>query len=97
MLLYAVAIAINMVRGRREIDCGCSLQSRPIGRWMVVRNLLLALALAVTALPVTQRVLGIIDVATSGAGVLVLTLLYASLDLLLSQPGTRWNPPLEHS
>jgi hypothetical protein len=84
MLLYGAAIAINLARGRREIDCGCSLRRRPIGRWMVVRNLLFAVVLPVLALPVGPRELGTGDIATLGAALLVLTLLYGSLDLLLS-------------
>jgi hypothetical protein len=84
LLLYAAAIGINLIRGRHEIDCGCSLQRRPIGRWMVVRNVLFAAALLVLALPVTPRALAASDVATIGAALLVLALLYGSLDLLLS-------------
>jgi hypothetical protein len=84
MLLYGAAIAINLVRGRREIDCGCSLQRRPIGRWMVVRNLVCAGALLVLTLPIAPRELGAGDVATIGAALLVLASLYGSLGLLLS-------------
>lgn len=93
MLLYGAAIAINLARGRHTIDCGCSLQRRPIGRWMVVRNLLFAAALSVpAAVPVAPRAFGAGDVATISAGLLVLALLYASLDLLLGR-----SPSPEHS
>ena len=91
LFAYGAAIAINLIRGRREIDCGCSLRRRPIGRWMVVRNLIFAAALLVTALPVAPRALGSGDLATIAAGLLVLALLYGSLDLLLG----RFSP--EHS
>jgi hypothetical protein len=92
LLVYGAAIAINLVRGRREIDCGCSLQRRPIGRWMVVRNVSLAAALLVCAVPISERALGIADAVTIGAGLFVLILLYASLDLLLGR-----KPAWEHS
>jgi hypothetical protein len=95
-LLYAASIAINLIRGRREIDCGCSLQRRPIGRWMVVRNLIFAAALMTLVLPVVQRPLGIGDAATIAAGVCVLALLYVSLDLLLGRPDAGRNPTPEH-
>jgi hypothetical protein len=91
LLAYGAAIAINLVRGRREIDCGCSLKRRPIGSWMVVRNLLFAVSLLVVTLPVATRPLGFGDGATIAAGLLVLALLYGSLDLLLG----RFSP--EHS
>lgn len=84
LLVYGAAIAINLIRGRPEIDCGCSLQRRPIAYWMVVRNLLFALALLVLALPIAPRPLVAGDVATIGGALLVTTLLYGSLDLLLS-------------
>ena len=97
MVLYGAAIAINLVRGRREIDCGCSLRRRPIGRWMVVRNLVFATALLVIALPVAPRALSVGDVATIAAGLLVLALLYGSLDLLLGRPDLRRPFSPEHS
>jgi hypothetical protein len=97
MVLYGAAIGINLVRGRREIDCGCSLQRRPIGPWMVVRNLVFAAALLVVMLPVGARPLGVGDVATVGAGLLVLALLYGSLDLLLGRPDLRRPFSPEHS
>jgi hypothetical protein len=91
LLVYGAGIAINLTRGRREIDCGCSLRRRPIGRWMVVRNALLAAALLVCAAPIAERPLGVTDVVTIGAGLLVLILLYAALDLLLGR-----KPAWEH-
>lgn len=97
MVLYGAAIGINLVRGRREIDCGCSLRRRPIGRWMVARNLFFAAALLVAALPVAPRALGIGDVATIAAGLAVLALLYGSLDLLLGRPDLRRPFSPEHS
>src|SRR4030095_7342650 len=53
--IYGVAILANLHRGLRHIDCGCGVQRQPIGRWMVVRNFLLAAALLIAALPVTGR------------------------------------------
>lgn len=44
LLVFAAAMAINLVRGRREITCGCGrLDLRQTLRWsFVARNLLLA-------------------------------------------------------
>lgn len=51
LAVFTVAIAINLGRGRREIDCGCfssELKQRLSG-WLVARNLaLLAMALWVS-------------------------------------------------
>ena len=44
---YIAAIGINLLRGRRNIDCGCGgpAQKQTISEWMIVRNgLLLGLA-----------------------------------------------------
>ena len=43
---YAIAIQINVVRGRTEIDCGCGGQSLPISQSLVSRNLVIAIFLA---------------------------------------------------
>ena len=47
LLIFAGAIAINLLRGR-EIDCGCysAASPRTIGWWLVVRDLGLALSAA---------------------------------------------------
>ncbi|MCS7268601.1 MAG: hypothetical protein NZ704_11155 [Geminicoccaceae bacterium] len=44
LCLFALAMAINLARGRREIDCGCFIgrQKERIAWSLVLRNLLLA-------------------------------------------------------
>ena len=42
LLLYAAAIAINLLRGRYDIDCGCGGEATPIGWGLVMRNVVLA-------------------------------------------------------
>lgn len=56
LLLYSGAIALNLLRGRRDIDCGCggSRWHVPLSGWLLVRNaLLLLVALALFAAPGT--------------------------------------------
>jgi hypothetical protein len=96
MLIYGSAIAVHLIRGRREIDCGCSLQRRPIARWMVVRNLIFAAMLSALTLGIAERPLGIGDAATITAGVFVLALLYVSFDLLLGRTDAGRTVTLEH-
>jgi len=52
LLVFAAAMAINIRRGRRAIDCGCGRsQLRQPLRWgLVARNIALALVVAVHAL-----------------------------------------------
>ncbi|HYB64398.1 MAG TPA: MauE/DoxX family redox-associated membrane protein [Steroidobacteraceae bacterium] len=84
---YAAAIAVNLGRGRRDLACGCGGpdDARPIAPWMVVRNLVLALLLAITLLPWKTRPLLPVDALTAAGGAAVATLLYASLDQLLGR------------
>jgi len=91
LLAYAAAIAVNLGRGRRSLDCGCGGPSerRPIGTWMVWRNLVLAALLAALLLPWAPRPLASADALTIGAGSAVAALLYMSLDLLLGRAAPR--------
>lgn len=84
--LYAGAIATNLLRGRREIDCGCAgpAARRPLSEGLVVRNALLVAAALVAALPAAPRALSWVDAVTVVASVAAATLLYASADLALS-------------
>jgi hypothetical protein len=87
LFAYAIAIAINLRRGRIDLDCGCAGPGhrRSIARWMVWRNLLLVIALAVTGPPWSPRVLDTTDLITVGGGLAVIALLYGSVDRLLGQ------------
>jgi hypothetical protein len=91
LLLYALAIGINLARGRRDLDCGCAgpNERRPIAPWMVTRNLLLALGLATLLLPWGTRVMTAADALTVGTGTAVAALLYMSLDTLLMRVAPR--------
>lgn len=52
-LLYALAMGVNLLRGRRGMDCGCSFGARAGGltAFMPLRNLLFALTAALAAAP----------------------------------------------
>ena len=85
---YALAIAVNLLRGRTRIDCGCFGFGRHdrIAWTMVVRNLaLVALALALL-LPASQRDLVVLDALTVGASLLVVALLAATFIRLGALP-----------
>lgn len=86
--VYGGAIAVNLVRGRRDIDCGCigAAGRQPLRVALVVRNAPLIMAALASALPATLRVLTWIDALTAGFGVVTLMLLYAAADALLAQP-----------
>lgn len=85
LVIYASAIAINLVRGRKDLDCGCGLQPRVIGGWMVARNLIVAALLALLWLPTSDRALGAVDLVTIAGALAIGGLLYASIELLLGR------------
>jgi hypothetical protein len=95
---YAVAIAINLQRGRRELDCGCFGFGRrsTISSTLLWRNAGLVLAsLAAGLLPRSGRALDWIDLFTVAVGVLAAALLYAAVEALAAAAGRLPRRPLE--
>jgi len=90
LALYGVAIAINLARGRRDIDCGCAGPAgrRPISGALVARNAALA-ALALAGLvPVHPRALLWVDGLTVAGATAALAAFYAALDrMIVFAPG----------
>jgi hypothetical protein len=83
---YALAIAINLWRGRRDIDCGCAgpQQDQPIRPLLLARNaVLVSLALLASLAPLS-RDLGLFDAFVVIAASAVALLIYAAADGLLA-------------
>lgn len=80
--LYGAAIASNLLRGRRDIDCGCGGpgERRALGWPLVARNVVLLAAAGLASLPATPRAWVWLDAVSVGGGVLVLALLYVAAD-----------------
>jgi hypothetical protein len=89
LLAYAGAITVNLLRGRRDLACGCGGPDdrRPIAAWMVWRNTLCALLLLPVMLPWSPRPLGLTDLVTIGFGTATGALVYLCLDGLLGRTG----------
>lgn len=83
---YGLAIAINILRGRTAIDCGCSFGARgdQLTWWLPLRNAALALAALAVALPAAPRPLGWLDALSIGLFVLGAAVLYATFEALRS-------------
>jgi uncharacterized membrane protein YphA (DoxX/SURF4 family) len=96
--LYALAIAINLRRGRSELDCGCFGFGRrsTISITLLWRNAALMLAsLAAGFLPRRGRALDWIDLFTVAAGVVAAALVYAALEGLADAAERRPRRPAE--
>jgi len=84
-IVYGGAIAINLIRGRQELDCGCGGigADQKIHWGLASRNGVLAITTGFLLLPATDRALGWFDYATAGFAVLILLLIYATAEHLL--------------
>ncbi|HVS75649.1 MAG TPA: MauE/DoxX family redox-associated membrane protein [Steroidobacteraceae bacterium] len=87
---YAAAMGINLLRGRRQLDCGC-LGPRGggmISGALVLRNGLMALALAVTGVGHwSPHPMGWLDIGTVLGAVCAAALLYAAANGLIQSAG----------
>jgi uncharacterized membrane protein YphA (DoxX/SURF4 family) len=84
LVVYTLAIATNLARGRREIDCGCFASSAPTplsGR-LIARNAILIASAAAVLLPLRARTLTWIDVVTTVTALVTLSLLGAAMQRL---------------
>lgn len=84
--VYTVAMALNLVRGRRFIDCGCGDLPTPLSGWLLLRNgLLMALAWPYGLQTGYTASLGAWLLV--GVVVLVLVVFYLTMEQLLANTG----------
>jgi hypothetical protein len=91
LLLYAFAMAVNLIRGDVLLDCGCTWGStrQSLRPALVIRNALLAvIAFALTA-PVESRDLAVIDTVSILVATLTVILLYGAANRLLTLDGSQ--------
>ncbi len=85
--IYSVAIAVNLLRGRDYIDCGCGDLPTPLSGWVLLRNGLLM----VLAWPYGVSRQGLVAEPAAWllvvVSVIVLMSLYLILDQLLANAG----------
>lgn len=86
LVLYTGAIAWNLARGRRDVDCGC-LGPRlrvPLSGWLVARNALLLAPALLCLLPQSARPLVWLDAATAASAAALLALAWHAAHLALA-------------
>ena len=78
--LYTVAIGINLLRGRRDIDCGCAGPTvrQTLSGWLVLRNLGLLGVVLVTMRPTVARELALLDWFTASFAAACFLLLFSA-------------------
>jgi hypothetical protein len=92
LIIFTAAIAINLARGRANIDCGCfgPALRQELSGWLLSRNLLLMLLALIVTIPPTGRPIESLDVVTIVLGAMSLVILYASANFAIGNaPKTR--------
>jgi hypothetical protein len=85
LLVVTAAIAINLLRGRDRIDCGCGGNLHtPLGMGLILRNAMLMLLTVAAAAPTTARAVVWLDFAAVGFATLFLLGLYFLATAMLS-------------
>ncbi|MEZ4631596.1 MAG: MauE/DoxX family redox-associated membrane protein [Deinococcales bacterium] len=85
ILIFSLAIAINLLRHNADIDCGCfgSLEQR-LSWWLILRNAILLSFTLALFLPIGLRDLNWFDVLNLIFATLALLGLYITLNILIS-------------
>lgn len=81
---YGLSIAVNLVRGRHHIDCGCGDTPQLLSPWLVGRNLALVVASLLLALPAAPRAPATWDLVLGMMGLCALILSWLMLEQLLA-------------
>lgn len=85
LLVFAIAIAINVARGRKAIDCGCfrTGYKQPLSWLLVARNVLLASGgLVLVGAVEGSRAMTLFDITTGAMAAGVAMVLYLTAGLL---------------
>jgi len=99
LTVYSGAIALSLMRGRRDLDCGCDGpgKSRPISPALLARNaVLIALAL-LSAIPPQPRQLIAIDAFSIVFALVTFGLLYETLNHLGQTARSPFSSPAQHA
>ena len=92
LAVFTAGIAINLMRGRFDVDCGCfgPALRQTLSWWLVARNGALAAMVALILLPPTGRAFTWLDGFTIAMAVLAVLTLYASINYAFAnQPRLR--------
>lgn len=86
LVAFTGAIAVNLARGRYDVDCGCfgPALRQTLSGWLVVRNAALMAIVALALMPVGTRPIAALDGVTIGFGFATLIVLYISINYVFA-------------
>ncbi|MEX0738347.1 MAG: MauE/DoxX family redox-associated membrane protein [Pseudohongiella sp.] len=82
LAVYALAMGINLSRGRSQIDCGCGDTPQSLSGLLVLRNCVLAIGALMLLAPVAARPLNILDMVFAVLFVAACSLSYTLFEQL---------------
>jgi len=82
-VLYSGAMAVNLLRGRDQIDCGCGGTGQPLSWFLVGRNLLLVAGCACIVTCDMPAMLGVAECVAAAGLVPLLWLLLVLFDRII--------------
>lgn len=86
LLAFTFGIVVNLLRGRRDIDCGCwgPAVRQPLSEWLVARNAILFALAGLCLFPAGAREIHWIDFMTVGAATVALLFVFVSGNHLIA-------------
>jgi hypothetical protein len=81
LFVYGLSMAVNMVRGRADIDCGCGGQPQVLSSWLLLRNAVLIAGSCLLLAPASDRAITLSDLLF----LILMTTLLAMVYLLVEQ------------
>lgn len=83
LVVYALAMAVNLMRGRSEIDCGCGDTPQPLSVMLLVRNAVLTAGALLLVVPVIERSITTFDLVFIALFTAVLAMAYLMVEMLV--------------
>ncbi|TFH73843.1 methylamine utilization protein MauE [Gammaproteobacteria bacterium LSUCC0112] len=83
LVVYALAMAVNLSRGRSEIDCGCGDTPQPLSVMLLVRNAVLVAGALLLVVPVIERAITTFDLVFIALFTAVLATAYLMVEMLV--------------
>ena len=83
LVAYALGMAVNLYRGRTDIDCGCGAKPQALSVWLLLRNSVLAVGALVIAIPTVDRGLMATDLVFVALFTAALAMAYMTMEELV--------------
>ena len=84
LAIYTGALAISLLRGMDDIDCGCGDAAQAVSWALVVRNGFLMVLAAVAMLPSASRGVSLLELGTVVPACIAVILVYCSIELAIA-------------